>query len=259
MGASSACCRSAGRAAGRAKAAPAPDLSPMCSWQSRQGPPRVPRLRRVQLWGFPAPVRCDRPGESRIGAMQGGGARRGPSGCPAASRLHCRRRPALVPAGRGVAVAPCGSCCSASSLMRGSSQVRMRIREPAGNPPRKCICCRTRLPWTHVPFFHFGHAPPAAGNGVYACSQARALTQLGHEVLVVAGAPPGHAPAAGSAGQEPPLAAQVLHVSGGPCCRWCGLFFACETASLHANAAAAPLRELSMALRLLLQLCICSV
>ncbi|KAI7843143.1 hypothetical protein COHA_003314 [Chlorella ohadii] len=54
-----------------------------------------------------------------------------------------------------------------------------------------------------------------SGNGVYACSQARALTQLGHEVLVVAGAPPCHAPAAGSTGpghEAPPLAAQILHI-----------------------------------------------
>lgn len=59
----------------------------------------------------------------------------------------------------------------------------------------------------------------AAGNGVYACSQARALTQLGHEVLVVAGAPPGHHAAAsstggGQEGEAPPLAAQIVHVSG---------------------------------------------
>lgn len=58
-----------------------------------------------------------------------------------------------------------------------------------------------------------------AGNGVYACSQARALSQLGHEVLVVAGAPPGHDPAASSAcggreGEAPPLAAHIMHVSG---------------------------------------------
>ena len=108
--------------------------------------------------------------------------------------------------------------------------------------------------------FHFGHAPPAAGNGVYACSQARALTQLGHEVLVVAGSPPGHAPAAGSAGQDPPLAAQVLHVSGGPCRRWCGLLFACENCILACRRSSGPgASELSTVLRLLLQLCVCSV
>lgn len=108
--------------------------APMCSWQSRQGPPRASRLRRVQLWGFPAPVRCERPGERRIGAMQGAGARRRPIGCPADRRLHRRRRPALVLAGRGGLVAPCGSCCSALNSMRGRSQVRMRIRGPAGKP-----------------------------------------------------------------------------------------------------------------------------
>ncbi|KAL4436763.1 hypothetical protein ABPG75_003902 [Micractinium tetrahymenae] len=59
-----------------------------------------------------------------------------------------------------------------------------------------------------------------SGNGVYACSQARALTQLGHEVLVIAGAPPGHtqkaAEAAGEGAglveQQAALAWRILHV-----------------------------------------------